>query len=353
MKVKSAPGNEKETFKSRLMRVFQPKKITLPDKAVDPAVGTALPSLPVVEAVKLVGVSEFAETRTQKKAFWEDVLDFIVCALGGVIYSVAMNLLILPFGLYIGNMTGIAKIILELLQRINPGIQDITGLILMALNIPLLLISFKTINRKFFMKTIISIIAVTVAMMFVPVKAIIPGLDDLLTISIVGGILCGFGVGLSLRAGGSSGGIDILGVWITLKKPEFSVGKVSLIISLIVYAYALFTSPPVILVYSVIFTMIYSLTVDRVHYQNVKISVMVVSKNRDILQYIIDETHRSATYWEGHGAYSGSEFLVINTVVSKYELMRLRRGIIELDPQVFVVENNSVNVTGYFQSHFF
>jgi uncharacterized membrane-anchored protein YitT (DUF2179 family) len=99
--------------------------------------------------------------------------------------------------------------------------------------------------------------------------------------------------------------------------------------------------------------MIYSLVVDRVHYQNVKISVMVISKNKDILQYIIHETHRSATYWEGLGAYSQTEYLVINTVVSKYELLRLRRGIQEIDPQVFIIENNSVNVTGYFQSHFF
>ena len=297
--------------------------------------------------------NEFDVNKTQKKAFWEDVLDYLMCILGGVIYSVGINLLILPFGLYIGNLTGIAKIILELLQNVMPGLHDATGLILLVLNLPLLLIAFSSINRKFFMKTIVTVITVSAVMVFVPVKAIIPGLDDLLTLSILGGLLCGFGVGLSLRAGGSSGGVDILGVLIALKKPDFSVGKVSLLISLIVYAYVLFTRPPIIVIYSIIFTMIFSLVVDRVHYQNVKISVMVISKNKEILQFIIDETHRSATYWQGQGAYSGSDFLVINTVVSKYELLRLRRGIIELDPQVFIVENNSVNVTGYFPSHFF
>lgn len=318
-----------------------------------------------IEAVKSSGFHEDQKTiplqderlvnaeKTQKKAFWEDLLDYLMCILGGIIYSVGINLLILPFGLYIGNLTGIATIILELLQNVLPGLHDATGLILLALNLPLLIIAFNSINRKFFMKTIVTVITVSAVMMFIPVKAIIPGLDDLLTLSILGGLFCGFGVGLSLRAGGSSGGVDILGVLITLKKPDFSVGRVSLLISLIVYAYVLFTRPPVIVIYSIIFTMIFSLTVDRVHYQNVKISVMVISKNRDILQYIIDETHRSATYWQGQGAYSGSEFLVINTVVSKYELLRLRRGIIELDPQVFIVENNSVNVTGYFPSHFF
>jgi uncharacterized membrane-anchored protein YitT (DUF2179 family) len=297
--------------------------------------------------------NEFELNKTQKKAFWEDVLDFLVCILGGIIYSVGINLLILPFGLYIGNLTGIARIILELLQNVIPGLHDATGLILLALNLPLLVIAFSSINRKFFYKTLITVITVSVVMLFVPVKPLIPGLDDMLTLAVLGGIICGFGVGLSLRAGGSSGGVDILGVLITLKKPDFSVGRVSLLISLIVYAYVLFTRPPVIVIYSIIFTMIFSLVVDRVHYQNVKISVMVISKNKDILQYIINETHRSATYWQGQGAYSGNEFLVINTVVSKYELLRLRRGIIELDPQVFIVENNSVNVTGYFPSHFF
>lgn len=289
----------------------------------------------------------------KKELIWKDISDFLLCIFGGIIYSVGLNLLILPFGLYIGNLTGIAKIILELLQKVIPGLQDVTGLILLALNFPLLIIAFSSINRKFFFKTVVTVITVSVMMVFVPVKAIIPGLDDLLTLAVLGGIICGFGVGLSLRAGGSSGGVDILGVLIALKNPDFSVGRVSLFISMIVFAYALFTSPPVILVYSVIFTLIYSLVVDKVHYQNVKISVMVISKKKEILQYIIDETHRSATYWQGQGAYSGAEFLVINTVVSKYELLRLRRGIIELDPQVFIIENNAVNVTGYFPSHFF
>lgn len=294
-----------------------------------------------------------AKKTTKKEVFWQDVRDFLLCIFGGIIYSVGLNLLILPFGLYIGNLTGIARIILELLQSVIPGLQDATGLILLALNLPLLIIAFSSINRKFFFKTLATVITVSLVLIFVPVIAIIPGLDDLLTLAVLGGIICGFGVGLSLRAGGSSGGVDILGVLISLRKPDFGVGRVSLFISMIVYAYALFTSPPVILVYSVIFTLIYSLIVDKVHYQNVKISVMVISKNKDILQYIIDETHRSATYWQGQGAYSGSDFLVINTVVSKYELLRLRRGIIELDPQVFIIENNAVNVTGYFPSHFF
>lgn len=284
-----------------------------------------------------------------KSEFW----DYLLVFLGSALYAATVNLLVIPAGLYIGNLTGIAKIILELIQKAIPGIGSLTGVILLGLNLPLLLISYKSVNRKFMLKTIFSIAVVTIGMSLIPVVQLIPELDDLLTICLLGGALAGFGAGLCLRAGGSSGGTDIMGVYISMKHNSFSVGRVSLIISLIVYGYALFTSPPLVMVYSVIFTLIYTFMMDRTHYQNVKINVMVITRNRKILPFITQEIRRGATYWDGKGAYTDTDFVVINTVVSKYELIRLRRGVLDLDPKAFFIENSEVNVTGYFPSHFF
>lgn len=272
---------------------------------------------------------------------------------GSLLYAATINLLVIPAGLYIGNLTGIANIILELLRRVIPGLGSLTGVILLGINLPLLLISYKVVNRRFMLKTIVSIAVMTFALSLIPIKQLIPELNDLLTVCLVGGALAGFGAGLCLRAGGSSGGADILGVYISMKHNNFSVGRVGLIISLIVYGYALFMNPPLIMVYSVIFTLIYALMMDRTHYQNVKINVMVITRNRDILPFITQEIQRGATYWDGKGAYTDTDFLVINTVVSKYELIRLRRGVLDMDPKAFFIENNAVNVTGYFPSHFF
>jgi len=284
-----------------------------------------------------------------KSEFW----DYLLVFFGSALYAATVNLLVIPAGLYIGNLTGIAKIILELIQKAIPGIGSLTGVILLGLNLPLLLISYKSVNRKFMLKTIFSIAVVTIGMSLIPVVQLIPELDDLLTICLLGGALAGFGAGLCLRAGGSSGGTDIMGVYISMKHNNFSVGRVSLIISLIVYGYALFTSPPLVMVYSVIFTLIYTFMMDRTHYQNVKINVMVITRNRKILPFITQEIRRGATYWDGKGAYTDTDFVVINTVVSKYELIRLRRGVLDLDPKAFFIENSEVNVTGYFPSHFF
>ena len=62
-----------------------------------------------------------------------------------------------------------------------------------------------------------------------------PLVDDILTNCIIGGIVTGFGIGLTLRCSGSGGGLDILGVYFTKKLPHFSVGKLSLGINLIIY----------------------------------------------------------------------------------------------------------------------
>lgn len=285
--------------------------------------------------------------------FWSEFWDYCLVFFGSVLYAGTVNLLVIPSGLYIGNLTGIAKIILELLQRVIPGIGPLTGIILLGLNLPLLLISYKSVNRKFLLKTIFSIAVLTISMSLIHVRQLIPELNDLLTVCLVGGVLAGFGAGLCLRAGGSSGGADILGVYISLKKNSFSVGRVSLIISLIVYGYALFMNPPLVMVYSVIFTLIYSFMVDRTHHQNVKVNIMIITRNREILPFITQEIKRGATYWDGKGAYTDTDFVVINTVVSKYELIYLRRGVLDLDPKAFFIENSEVNVTGYFPSHFF
>ncbi len=292
---------------------------------------------------------QFLKGSDFKNEFW----NYCLIVLGSLLYAATINMLVIPSGLYIGNLTGIAKIILELIQRVVPGIGSLTGVILLGLNLPLLLISYKSVNRKFMLKTVISIVVTTLALSLIPIRQLIPELDDLLTVCLVGGTLAGFGAGLCLRAGGSSGGTDILGVYISLKHNNFSVGRVGLLISLIVYGYALFANPPLIMVYSVIFTLTYAFMMDRTHYQNVKINVMVISRSREILPFITQEIQRGATYWDGKGAYTDTDFVVINTVVSKYELIRLRRGVLDLDPKAFFIENNAVNVTGYFPSHFF
>ena len=279
------------------------------------------------------------------------VTTFISCV-GAVIYAVGINRFLIPMGFFSGSLTGIAQILNNLLQGVAPGLPDLTGVLLLGINLPLLLFAFGAINRIFFVKTVFTIAAMTAALQWIPVRAV-PGLTDPLTAVLIGGLIAGYGAGLSLRYGGSGGGVDIIGVLLTRKKPDFSVGKVSFGIGLIVYSYSLLTESLPVVIYSILYTFIYSKMVDYTHHQNVKRKLTIITTEEAVLEYITTRLNRGATYWDGKGAYTHTPLLVISTVMSKYEVMQLKRDIKKLDAKAFVMDDPGVSVTGTYDAHLF
>ena len=293
------------------------------------------------------------ESPAPKLKSFETVKDYFLCILGGIIYAAAFNLFLRPLGIYIANLTGVAQILQDLLRLAFPGLKDILGLLVILLNLPLFVLSFASINRGFFFKTLLTVLATSAAIQFIPVKLLITGISEPITYVVIGAVIAGFGVGLSLRSKGSSGGVDILGVYLSIKRKGFSIGRVTILIAAIVYIYAFFKISPAMLVYSVLFTLIYSFVIDRVHFQNIKEHVTIISKDKNILEIIMRETGRSATYWVGSGAYSNTESYVVLTVLSKYEVERVRQQIMLADPNAFMIESSNVQVSGNFPAHFF
>jgi uncharacterized membrane-anchored protein YitT (DUF2179 family) len=308
---------------------------------------------PADKVLKNLEPSRTTESPVQKQNFWTTFKDYFLCILGGIIYAVAFNLFLRPLGIYIANLTGIAQILQDLLKLVFPGLKDILGLLVILLNLPLLMLSFASINRGFLLKTLLTVVATSLAIQFIPVKLLITGISEPVTYVVIGAVIAGFGVGLSLRSKGSSGGVDILGVYLSLKHKGFSIGRVTIIIAAVVYIYAFFKISPATLVYSVLFTLIYSFVIDRMHFQNIKEHVTIVSKDKQIMDIILRETGRSATYWKGSGAYSNTESYVMMTVLSKYEVDRVRQHIMQADPNAFLIESGNVQVSGNFPAHFF
>jgi len=229
-----------------------------------------------------------------------------------------------------------------------PDGYNLTGTVLLLLNIPLLIMVLRVTNKTFPVKSIINIVFMTTSMAFVPIPDNLI-IHDTLTACIVGGVVAGFGVGLTLRCGGSSGGSDLIGVYCSVKYPNFTVGKVILLISMIVYSYCLIRFDINTVVYSAIYTIIYAHTVDFIHHQNIKTSAFIFSTNPYIIQTIVDRFGRGATRWEGKGVFSDRETHIFISVVSKYEVPELKRIIANADPKAFVILNNKVDVYGNFK----
>jgi len=286
-----------------------------------------------------------------KKLVTGTLLSYAGSLAGALLFVVGINVIIVPHGLYSGTLTGVAQMIESLLVtffsiRIPEG-YNLTGTILLVLNIPLLIIVQKVTNKSFPVKSIINIVFMTMSMSFIPIPEI-PVISDRLTASIVGGAIAGFGAGFTLRCGGSGGGSDLIGVYLSIKRPNFTVGRVTLFIGAIVYTYCLIRFDLNTVVYSAIFTVVYSLTLDLAHYQNIKTSAFIFTTNPDIIQPIMERFGRGATHWEGEGAYSGQHNHIFITVVSKYEVPQLKRIVSDADKSAFIILNHKVDVSGGF-----
>lgn len=273
-----------------------------------------------------------------------------IIIIGAFLFCLGVNLFISPLGLYNGGVVGISQIIRTIIVDCFPSVKnfEIAGIINFIINIPLLLIAYKSISKKFFIRTVVSVISQTIffTVITIPSTAII---DDPLAACLIGGIITGAGIGITLKAGGSGGGIDILGVYFTKKYKNFSVGKLGIIINAIIYGICaiLFELPTAI--YSVIYTTFFSMIVDKIHYQNINTTAMIFTKMENIECGIMKEMGRGVTCWNGQGAYTGEESKILVTVISKYEINQLKRIVLEKDPKAFIIFNEGLNVTGNFE----
>ena len=277
------------------------------------------------------------------------VKDYVTLILGSILFVVGVNVFIVPIGIYNGGIIGTSQLIRTLLYDIlKISFKfDIAGIINMGINIPLLYMAYKNLSRKFFFGTLISVVLQTIFFTIVPIPKS-PILDDMLSNIIIGAIISGAGCGIVLLSGASTGGLDIIGVYSSIKKSNFSVGGLSMIINFFIYATCAVLFDVGIAIYSIIYSTIASMAMDYFHYQNIEISLMVFTKNKEVKDVIMKKFMRGVTYWEGYGAYTNTDLEVMVTVCSKLESIRIKKMIQELDPQAFIIMN-STKVTGGFE----
>lgn len=278
-----------------------------------------------------------------------------VAVLGMLIFSTGINLFIVPANLYNGGLMGISQIIRTLLIQnfhIFSGKTDIAGIINLILNIPLFILAYFSIGKYFFIRTIVCVFSQTLFLSLVPIPAS-PIVEDALTASIIGGIIVGIGIGVALRSGGCSGGMDIVGMYFTKQHEGVSVGRVSLSINILVYGICAAIFGVQTAIYSIIYSAVNMLMSDRTHTQNINTEVLIFTKEKpkEILDYIVEEFERDATWWEAKGGYTESRTYIIITILSKYECAHLRRELKMIDEHAFVVSKDGMSIDGRYEKH--
>ena len=278
-------------------------------------------------------------------------LRLLAAVAGEGVVAAALNLFIVPLNLYSGGLMGSCQLIRTLLQNagVNFGSADIAGILYFIMNIPILALGYKTLGKEMTLKTIICTVSFSFFYSIVPSPRT-PIVEDYLTAVMLGGIIVGVASGIVLTCGGSGGGLDIIGLCLSKRGSQFTVGKFSLTFNIFLYTACLILFVPEVAIYSVIYNFFTAMVLDRMHQQNVNVQAMIFTKEDEKVlgRFIIEKLGRSVTYWEGTGAYSGKGLHVLVVCVSKFEIEQLLRTVHELDPHAFTTVQERVRVYGNF-----
>ncbi len=272
------------------------------------------------------------------------------CILAAVLYAVGLNLFVVPAGLYSGGVMGFCQVFRTVLAdylNIEFHSFDIAGVIYYIINIPLFVVAFARLGRKFFVKTLVTVTSMTVFLSLIPVTQVV---RDTMASCMVGGIIAGCGIGVALRMGSCSGGMDVVALLLARWKRDFSVGKVGLMVNLLLYTICIFLFDMEIAVYSVIFAAVYSLAMDKVHTQNINVEANIITKadTTELEQAVFEEIGRGITKWQAQGAYTHEQSHILYVTLSKYEVSSLKTVVHKYDPHAFIVVNEGVSVDGNF-----
>ncbi|MDQ8736247.1 YitT family protein [Paenibacillus sp. LHD-38] len=258
--------------------------------------------------------------------------------LGAFLIAIGFNLFLIPHQLLSGGISGISMMI----GYITGGN---IGWLFFILNLPVLIWGWYVVGHRFIMWSVYTVITSTLFLQLIPVVKIA---DDIVLGAVFGGIIIGFGSGLAMRYGGSSGGFDIIASIVTRKR-DFPVGMIIFILNgAVIAVLVLFTKNWDSALYSLLSIFSAGKVVDLIHVRHIKLTAFIITtKTEELLAKLL--THpRGITIIKTRGAFSSAERDMLMTVRTKYELAELSKTVTTIDPHAFINIVETVGVIGDF-----
>lgn len=268
--------------------------------------------------------------------------------LGGFLYALGLNQFVVPYQLFSGGVPGLAQLLSIPLGKLLGSGFNVSGLVYWVLNLPLLYLAWKDLGKIFFFRTLLGSGSISLFMSLLPVPAV-PLLEEELVSVVLGGLISGAGIGVILILGGCGGGTDILGVWAARRFRGMSVGKLSMGLNVVLYCFLLLYFDLETFVYSLIFMLFFSFALDKTHYQNINVRLMIFTKMDGIDREILSRTGRGVTEWGGIGAFTHEGTHVLITCINKYEYNMFLELVHTIDPAAFVIADENVRISGNFE----
>lgn len=282
---------------------------------------------------------DYKARRTILRLFLADIL---LIALGVASATLGLKGFLLPSHFIDGGVTGISLLIEE--KTHVP-----LSVLLILINIPFVVFGYWQIGRKFFLKSILAITGLAIAVALVEFPVIT---EDKLLVAVFGGFFLGAGIGLSMRGGAVLDGTEVTAIWLS-RRTNLTIGDIILIFNILIFSVAAYLISMEAALYSILTYMAASKTVTLI-IEGIEeyTGVTIISHKHDaIRQMIIEKLGRGVTVYQGKGGYGKKgqdrkDIEIVYTVITRLESSRLNTEIEKIDPQAFVITNSIKDTKG-------
>jgi uncharacterized membrane-anchored protein YitT (DUF2179 family) len=269
------------------------------------------------------------------------VFDIIIILIGSAIMTFGLVSFTIPHKIASGGLTGLATVLYHTI-----GLP--VGTVLMIGNLALIALQSWMVGFRSAWKTIISVLFTGFLIDLLMKGFALPSLTkDPILACLYGGILSGIGVGMVFRAGGTTGGVDIIGL-ILFHVYRIPIGDSILGVNFLITLIAGYAFGPELALYGLITIFFSGKVIDAV-LEGISVyrSVIIISKHSEEISWaIMEEIHRGVTNIDGRGMYTGQPTNILLVAVRRMEMPTLRSLVYEFDPDAFMIVGDARQVLG-------
>lgn len=264
--------------------------------------------------------------------------NLFLITLGSLVYSAGINGVVIHHNFITSGIYGLALLIYYESGTFSPSFWYF------ICNLPLFILGWFFVSRRFFYYTLYGVLAVTLITKFMLLDFQI---EQQIYAAVAGGIICGIGSGITLRSLGSAGGLDIIAV-ILYSRYNIGMGKVSLVANVLLFSLAFTYYSPDILIASIILVFISSVALEQVLslFNQRKVVYVITDFHQEIFDQFKDELRQGATFLKAQGAFSGKDKYIIMTIINNIQLKRLESIVFGVDEDALFIVEDSFNVLG-------
>ncbi len=280
----------------------------------------------------------------------QEARSLLIITFGMLCLALGLNFFLTPSRVFTTGVMGFSQ---EITTIINYFVEvgNITPIIYWLINVPTFILGWCRVGKRFTLRTFYAVTILSLLTGFIPSDIVFA--DDQILSVLAGSILIGVGTGVSLKVGGSSGGTDIIALYISMFKGK-SFGTYNLILNSIVIALAvILTKDFNMAILMFVSTYVISLAVDKTHTSLETMSLFIVtSKGDEVRQALLDNHLRGLTIIDTEGGLSRAKNQIIFMTVDRGELFHVMETAKIADEKAFINVYHTVKVVGEFADNY-